>query len=93
MNIALDYDETYTLDPYFWDNFKEMATQRGHTVFIVTKRGADHKGFVEDMPEWMVFHTNLEAKQEFCKNNDIHVDVWIDDDPVNVISSGKIVSK
>lgn len=92
MHIAIDYDGTYTLDPYFWDNFKEMVALRGHVVSIITKRGVDHKGLL-DMPEWQVIHTNLQAKQERCKDLGLHVDVWIDDDPINIISSGKVTSK
>jgi hypothetical protein len=38
-------------------------------------------------------HTNLEAKQEYCRENGIHVDIWIDDDPINIFESGKCYRK
>lgn len=38
MNIALDYDGTYTADPDMWLRFVEEAQAAGHKVFIVTMR-------------------------------------------------------
>lgn len=38
MRIALDYDNTYTADPTFWDLFIEMAKTAGHEVRMVTYR-------------------------------------------------------
>ena len=38
MNIALDYDNTYTEDPEFWYEFMQNAKARGYNIFIVTFR-------------------------------------------------------
>lgn len=38
MNIALDYDGTYTNDPDLWMAFVNNAIARGHQVFVVTMR-------------------------------------------------------
>ena len=38
MLIALDFDETYTRDPEFWDIVIANATQRGHAVICATMR-------------------------------------------------------
>lgn len=92
MQIALDYDDTYTLDPIFWDAFKKLAVKYGHNVFCVTKRGEDHKGILF-MPGWETIHTNLKAKKTYCDANNIKADVWIDDDPINIYESGKVTRK
>lgn len=34
--ISLDFDDTYTLDPKFWNKFICNAEKRGHRVIIVT---------------------------------------------------------
>lgn len=89
LNIAIDYDDTYTASPSFWNKVKNLAQDYGHNVFCVTKRGEDHKGLVL-LRGWNVFHTNLQAKKQYCKEAKIKVDIWIDDAPENIIYSGKI---
>ena len=32
MLLAIDYDETYTLDPLFWDEVIYLAQNHGHNV-------------------------------------------------------------
>ena len=38
MNIALDYDDTYTLDKDTWNKVIETFIKSGHKVYCVTKR-------------------------------------------------------
>ena len=38
MNIAIDYDDTYTLDPNTWDVIITTLEKAGHEVYCVTKR-------------------------------------------------------
>jgi hypothetical protein len=38
MLISLDYDNTYTLDPKFWDMFVKNAISSGHRVICCTMR-------------------------------------------------------
>ena len=38
MNISLDFDDTYTRDPAFWNSFIVGARGRGHHVYLVTAR-------------------------------------------------------
>ncbi len=87
MQIALDYDDTYTKDPAFWNEFKKMSKDFGHTVFIVTKRGDSNKGAIS-LDGWNIFHTNRQAKFVHCEENGIEVDIWIDDSPENIMSDG-----
>ncbi|CAB5221619.1 hypothetical protein UFOVP247_216, partial [uncultured Caudovirales phage] len=38
MNIALDFDDTYTRAPSLWNNFIADAKDKGHDIRIVTYR-------------------------------------------------------
>ncbi len=87
MQIALDYDGTYTEDPEFWEEVKSLADFFGHSIFFVTKRGPNNKGEIP-VGDWQVHYCDRKAKVEYCKLKDIEVNVWIDDDPVNLFKDG-----
>ena len=83
MNIALDYDETYTRDPLFWDGFCRNAKTHGHTVYCVTMRYREESGGMESIASVVhsVFFTGRKAKQKYMYDKGIRIDVWIDDSP------------
>lgn len=84
MNIALDYDGTYTNDPELWDKLIEQARARGHKVYCVTMRYptesnevyASLAGKVDD-----IILTCRMAKLNYLAVKGITIDVWIDDRP------------
>lgn len=84
MNIALDYDATYTRDPEMWNIFIANAHLSGHIVYCVTMRysheGDDVRAALEDQVNY-IFFTGRKAKKEFMYAKDIAIDVWIDDTP------------
>lgn len=84
MLIALDYDNTYTLDPVFWNGFIVVSKARGHSVIIATMRseaeGKIVKMDLEEIVEDIIF-TNRKAKRPYLKKLNIFPDVWIDDIP------------
>lgn len=97
MNISVDFDDTYTRDPIFWNRFIEMAWEFGHTVYCVTAR--------ENTPinQWEVYEsigrligkdncyfTSQMAKAKFMFDKGILIDVWIDDLPSNVDHNKKL---
>lgn len=73
MRIALDYDNTYTLDPPLWDSFIVAAQQRGHSVQIVSMRYPHERIDAAPVP---VVYTSRKAKSGVAS-----ADVWIDDSP------------
>ena len=85
MIIGLDYDDTYTRDPKFWNNVIDMAHERGHIVLLVTARDynsynridvvRDLSGRVDD-----IIFTSGHAKAKFCYDLGYNVDVWIDNE-------------
>src|SRR5882757_5964421 len=83
MKIALDYDNTYTLAPQFWEEFIHNAYHQGHKVRIVTARCSKLDNI--DHLDWPVLYCDGKAKREVCR--DIYgwePDIWIDDHPENI---------
>jgi len=89
MKIALDYDDTYTVDPFLWDLFIASAIARGHDVIVVTGRvDSPTAEEVKINPPYpiIVYYTSGKAKRPFLEEKGIHVDVWIDDRPEYILS-------
>lgn len=82
--LALDYDDTYTRDPIFWDGVIELAKQRGHSVICVTARSERDRREVTDALGDKVEEivcTNGKAKSTAAYNAGFMPSVWIDDAP------------
>lgn len=95
MNIALDFDDTYTRDPEFWDKFIDDAKDRGHDIRIVTFRKSTMTDpaltrLSEKIP---VIFTEYMQKRAFCNYLGWMVDVWIDDSPEFIVEPLYIVGK
>lgn len=92
LTIALDYDMTFTADPVLWSEFARNARKAGHKVLIVTARlntpentddiNAQLDHYQCQMP---IIMTSLASKINYCEAAGIHVDIWIDDDPVSLV--------
>lgn len=84
MLLALDYDDTYTRDPMFWDAVIELATVCGHSVICATMRheheGADVVRDLGGKVEQIIF-TGRKAKHGAVHAAGFMPSVWIDDTP------------
>lgn len=93
MLIALDYDDTITLDPTFWKSFITATFRSGHRLVIVTARYKDEGNLdMQDVlgpyAKWVqIIYTGRKPKKPFCEGMDIHPDVWIDDRPDGINTS------
>jgi acid phosphatase class B len=91
MIIALDYDQTFTLDPDFWREVIHKAKEKGHDIRVVTSRWPEKEPGVckiisqmfTDIP---IHFTCKKPKRQFMKKLGLKVDVWIDDRPESIIS-------
>ena len=95
LTIAIDFDETITRDAELWRQFIDIAKSAGHRVICVTCRRntMDNREFIKGYCESHfinvpIYFTDLNSKIEHMRARDIHVDIWIDDDP-NCIIHGK----
>jgi hypothetical protein len=91
MNIALDFDETYTLDPDLWNMFCKTCITRGHNVWCVTFRHESEglevlQSIGKVIGVHNVIFTGRKAKRRFCEDMSVYIDVWIDDTPDYIIS-------
>ena len=90
--IAIDFDNTFTADPYMWAATLKVFKARGHQPLCVTARrdtaeNADAINAVFDhhncqMP---IYFSSLGSKLAFMESRGIKVDIWIDDDPQSVV--------
>jgi hypothetical protein len=84
MNIAIDFDDTWTADPVLFQDIACKARLRGHTVYIVTMRGANQLDEVRQHCAAYVHHivgTDRQPKRRFCESIGIKIHVWMDDTP------------
>lgn len=90
MNIALDYDDTYTLDPIAWSAFILMMRQRHHNVYLVSWRTPEETSpDIEKIRVELtdVIFTSRKAKFYFVEKLGINIHVWIDDNPWAITST------
>ena len=81
--ISLDYDYTYTEDPILWNTFLSVAKDRGHQVYVVTMRYPEEP-IDDEVARFVdgVIYTSRKAKKAYVALKDIHIDIWIDDNPL-----------
>jgi hypothetical protein len=85
--LAIDHDDTYTLDPTLWDAFIQMAKERGHKVVCVTCRPETEENVADcDVPGVLTYFTNMAPKAWYMKEKGIEVDIWLDDCPDCVLN-------
>lgn len=89
MVVAIDYDNTWTLDPALWGAFCHLLRGRGHRVILCSQRPPDHECSVEvcvavDGQVDGVVLCSGKSKRQAAAEQGWAVDVWVDDFPVSV---------
>ena len=95
MNIAIDFDDTFTADPDTFRKIIQLFLDAGHRPLIVTGREADEKIAIwryvdvpEMRPSWVsdipVFCTGGQPKEAFMRKQGIAIDIWVEDCPAAV---------
>jgi hypothetical protein len=90
MNIAIDFDDTYTRDPFFWNIVIAHAFNRGHKVYCVTARADKNDQEVlgsigKVVGEANCYFTAMQGKRAYMYANGIKIDVWVDDTPDMIV--------
>jgi len=89
--IALDYHNTYSADPKFWDTFIYMCWMRKFEVYCIThhtgekqnEKLMDSIGKVLDKDH--IIFTMGKAKMDYVKSIGLDIDIWIDNNPIHII--------
>jgi hypothetical protein len=91
LNIAIDFDDTYTLNPELWNDLIEVFRASNFHVYCVTARPEEHMQPVYDtignvIGQQNCIGTGLRAKREYMrKHHNIHIHIWIDDTPEAIV--------
>jgi len=89
--VALDYHNTYSADPKFWDTFIYMCWMRKWDVYCVshTTDDKEKKDLFDSIGKVIgkknVILTEGQAKQPYCEKHNIDIDIWIDNNPLHII--------
>lgn len=90
--FALDFDDTFTADPWLWSRFVRDAIGRGHRFYCVTaRRDSDenvdliNKAFDYWGCQMPIIFANLSSKVTTMERRGIKVDIWIDDAPFALV--------
>lgn len=85
--VAIDYDDTYTLAPSLWNGLIGIMHSYGWKIVIVTYRhSTQFQDMIKDIPHISdTIFTGGIAKQTYCENIGLNIDVWIDDSPEAII--------
>ena len=88
--VALDYHNTYSADPKFWDTFIYMCWMRKWDVCCVshTTDDKEKKDLFDSIGKVIgkknVILTEGQAKQPYCEKHNIDIDIWIDNNPIHI---------
>lgn len=89
--IGLDYDNTFTADPVFWEDFIKLAENYGHKVICVSSRRDsrfDREELSAALPSTVeIFLVSNIQKNDYVKAAGYNVDIWIDDSPEYIPSN------
>ena len=93
LTFALDYHNTYSADPKFWNVFIELVYLRKDKLLCVS-HATDHdeidklyKSIGKIIGQDNVVLTNGAAKKPYCDEHGINIDVWIDNNPEHIINT------
>ena len=94
--IAIDYDDTISLDVDVWRQIISLLSSLGFSVYVVTYREStkfdDMAMDIDGVIDYLF--TNNTAKKKYCSEIvGIEVDVWIDDCPASVLFDYKELLK
>ncbi len=82
MNIAIDFDGTWSRDPGCFIQLTHLLQEKNHRVFIVTRRVQSDGIHLNQIPTNVkVIYCNGEFKRLHCEKLGLKIDIWIDDEP------------
>lgn len=92
MKIAIDFDDTYTVMPSLMNEFISLCDKFGYEVYCVTLRHERNLDEVFSSIGRLIPHDNViatggKAKEDYCRNLGIFINVWIDDTPLFINTS------
>ena len=93
LTFALDYHNTYSADPKFWNVFIELVYLRKDKLLCVSHSTDQdeidelYKSIGKIIGKDNVILTDGAAKKPYCDEHGIDIDVWIDNNPEHIINT------
>ena len=84
MNVAIDDDNKYTLDPVAWDKIINILLESNHKVYCVTKRYEAIAEDIRDALDLPILYA-IKSKLEAVQSEGVGIDSWIDDRPHSIM--------
>lgn len=95
LTIAVDYDETISAHSKAWLAVMEVLKGFGMKIYVVTYRYNNIQEELDleylkhyDFIDGLIF-TGRRGKKKFCQEHGIHIDIWIDDNPITITHTMK----
>lgn len=90
--VALDFDNTYDVEPELWNQIIELMTGKGWTVICVTQEDGDNPEQYAKVANTIgkvigidnVYFTAGKKKKKYMKKHDIEPNIWIDNNPKRI---------
>jgi 5'(3')-deoxyribonucleotidase len=99
MNIALDFDDTFTARPDLFGTFVILANARQFNVYIVSSRFDNYENrrdvenalTIERITDKIagIILCSHNSKHEVMAQKGIKIDIWIDDNPWSIVGVDK----
>lgn len=88
MNIAIDYDDTFSADPEGWIEVIKLMELRGHKFICVTGRsneGEFGKPVIKAIDGIIpIVFAGQQWKNKAAEAAGYKIDIWIDDSPLSI---------
>lgn len=92
LTFGLDFDNTYSIDPEFWNKFIDTAHAKGYVVLCITQEDSDSQAQYDKVTSTIgkvigdknCYFTAGKAKMDYCDKHDIVIDIWIDNNPKRI---------
>jgi hypothetical protein len=91
LSVALDYHNTYSADPKFWDTFIYMCWMRKWDVYCITHHVGEKQNeklmdsIGKILPKDCIIFTMGKAKQDYVDSIGLKIDIWIDNNPIHIV--------
>lgn len=97
MKIAIDWDETFTADREFFQDFIMLARKYGHKTYIVTMRSSQLDAISEADDLLYNYETDIiycdgQPKRKICESLGHFFDIFIDDKPEGICNGSSFTA-
>lgn len=95
-NIGIDYDGTFTDNPECWSGVIRQLLIFGYSVYCVSARSDNPdtlSKLSQEFPSGVtILLTSHFPKKKYCESIGVHIDIWIDNNPMSLFVDDRMIS-